>query len=78
MDRLILLLLERIIEHNINGGINYFVTLGTTGESVTLTNAESRAVLDFILKVVAERVPVVVGFFGGNNTKQTVERIRSF
>jgi len=70
--------LERIIEYNISGGVDYLVSLGTTGESVTLSTKECRAVLDFTLKTVADRVPIIVGCFGGNNTQAIIERIRNF
>ncbi|MEM9918006.1 MAG: 4-hydroxy-tetrahydrodipicolinate synthase [Bacteroidota bacterium] len=70
--------LENIIEHCIAGGVEYLVSLGTTGESVTLTTKECHQVVDFTLKVVADRLPVVVGMFGGNNTANLVERIQQF
>lgn len=70
--------LARIIEHNVEGGVDYLVTLGTTGESVTLSTKECREVVDFTIKTVAERVPVIVGLFGGNNTNVIVERIKNY
>ena len=44
--------LERLIEHLIANHINYFVVLGTTGESATLSNKEQDEVLDFVKKKV--------------------------
>ena len=70
--------LEKLIEHVIAGGVEYIVSLGTTGEAGVLTKNEQRAVIDFTVKTVAERVPVVVGIFGGNNTSAITERIKSF
>jgi 4-hydroxy-tetrahydrodipicolinate synthase len=70
--------LGRIIEHNIEGGVDYLVSLGTTGESVTLSTQECREVVDFTLKTVADRVPIVVGVFGGNDTRVIVERIQNY
>jgi len=70
--------LERIIEHVISGGAEYLVSLGTTGESVTLTSAECREIISFTIKVVNERVPIVGGMFGGNWTSRLEERIRTF
>jgi len=61
--------LGKIINHLINNGINYIVTLGTTGESVILNTNEKNAVINFVVEVVEKRVPVVVGI-GGNNTSQ--------
>ncbi|MCL4163734.1 UNVERIFIED_CONTAM: hypothetical protein GTU68_056758, partial [Idotea baltica] len=59
--------LQKLTEHLIDGGVDYLVVHGTTGESPTLSNAEKRSVLDFILEVNSKRLPVVVGI-GGNNT----------
>jgi 4-hydroxy-tetrahydrodipicolinate synthase len=70
--------LERIIEHVIAGGVEFLVSLGTTGESVTLSEAEQRAVLDFSIKVNRGRLPLVAGVFGGNNTSALVEKLGSF
>lgn len=70
--------LERIIEHVIGGGVEFLVSLGTTGESVTTTEEEHRQILDFTIKTNRGRVPLVAGVFGGNNTAQMVEKIKSF
>jgi 4-hydroxy-tetrahydrodipicolinate synthase len=70
--------LERIIEHTINGGVDYLVSLGTTGESATLSSEECREVLDFTIKINAGRVPLVAGIFGDNNTVTLVEKIKNF
>ncbi|MEM1323699.1 MAG: 4-hydroxy-tetrahydrodipicolinate synthase [Bacteroidota bacterium] len=70
--------LERIIEHCISGGVDYLVSLGTTGEAITLTGAECREVLDFTIKVNAGRLPVVAGLFGRNNTSYLVEATKSY
>ncbi|MFK7948503.1 MAG: 4-hydroxy-tetrahydrodipicolinate synthase [Saprospiraceae bacterium] len=69
--------LTNVIEHVINGGVEYVVSLGTTGETPTLSVEEQIKVLDFTVKVVAERVPVVAGF-GGNNTQAIVEAIKDY
>lgn len=70
--------LEKLIEHVIAGGVEFLVSLGTTGESVTLSDEEHRQVLDFTIKVNRGRLPVVAGIFGGNNTSALVEKIQSF
>ncbi len=70
--------LGRIIEHCIEGGVDYLVSLGTTGESVTLSADECRAIFDFSLKVNAGRLPIVAGMFGGNWTERLVERLHNF
>jgi len=70
--------LEKIIEHVTAGGVEFLVSLGTTGESVTLSDEEHRQVLDFTIKVNRGRLPVVAGVFGGNNTAAVVEKIKIF
>lgn len=59
--------LEKIIDHLIEGGVNYIVSLGTTGESVTLSKEEKQSIVKHTVNYVNDRVPVVVGC-GGNNT----------
>jgi len=70
--------LERIIGHLIAGGVDYLVCLGTTGEAITLSAKECREVLDFTIKVTADRVPIVAGFFGSNHTERLVEELESY
>jgi 4-hydroxy-tetrahydrodipicolinate synthase len=70
--------LERIIEHVIQGGVDFLVSLGTTGEAITLSERECREVFDFTLRVNNGRLPVVAGMFGDNNTARLVERVKSF
>lgn len=69
--------LERLIEHQITGGVDYVVTMGTTGESVTLTKDEKRELLAQTIAYVHNRVPVVLGV-GGNNTAEVVEALNGF
>jgi 4-hydroxy-tetrahydrodipicolinate synthase len=68
--------LSRIIEQQIAGGTNYFVMLGTTGESATLSSQEKSAVVSHIKKANAARLPLVLGV-GGNNTSDVVEQLKS-
>ncbi len=70
--------LEKIIEHVTAGGVEFLVSLGTTGESVTLSEEEQRQVLDFTIKINRGRLPVVAGVFGGNNTAELVRKISNF
>lgn len=67
--------LGRVVEHVIGGGINYIVVLGTTGESVTLTKDEKKAVISYVIEAVNGRVPIVAGI-GGNNTQEVINTIR--
>lgn len=66
--------LGNIVEHVINGGVDYIVCLGTTAEVPTLTSQEQMAVLDCMIDLVDKRVPIVLGM-GGNNTSELVDRI---
>lgn len=70
--------LEKLIEHVLSGGVEFLVSLGTTGESVTLSDAEHRQVLDFTININRGRVPLVAGIFGGNNTLELVEKIKNY
>ncbi|MEX0883831.1 MAG: 4-hydroxy-tetrahydrodipicolinate synthase, partial [Cyclobacteriaceae bacterium] len=60
--------LERVIEHVIQGGVEYLVVQGTTGETATLTRKEKKETLTFIKKINRSRLPIVYGI-GGNNTQ---------
>lgn len=60
--------LERIVEHCIQGGIDYLVVLGTTGEAVTLSKEDKQRVMDVVVRTNAGRLPLVVGV-GGNHTE---------
>jgi 4-hydroxy-tetrahydrodipicolinate synthase len=67
--------LGRVINHVINGGVNYIVAIGTTGESVTLTKEEKKAIISYVVEFVDNRVPIVYGI-GGNNTQEVINSIR--
>lgn len=69
--------LENIIENLIDNGIDYLISLGTTGESATLSSAEKKEIWKFTAQKVAERVPLVAGI-GGNNTSAVIESIKNF
>jgi 4-hydroxy-tetrahydrodipicolinate synthase len=69
--------LQRVTQHLIDGGVDYLVVQGTTGESATLSSDEKRSVLDFVIEVNEGRLPVVFGV-GGNNTKLVCEQLESW
>ncbi len=69
--------LEKIINHVINGGVEYVVALGTTGEAPTLSKDEKKKVYAFIAEKVNGRVPCVAGI-GGNYTQEVIETIKAF
>ncbi|TCI84398.1 4-hydroxy-tetrahydrodipicolinate synthase [Tenacibaculum sp. M341] len=68
--------LERLVNYQIDNGVNYLVVLGTTGEPATLTNEEKEAVKQKIIAVNNGRLPLVLGI-GGNNTAAVVEEIKN-
>jgi len=65
----------RVINHVIEGGINYIVAMGTTGEASTLSRDERQALISYIVEAVDNRIPVVAGI-GGNNTQEIINTIR--
>ncbi len=67
--------LGRVVNHVISGGVNYIVVLGTTGESVTLTKDEKKAIISYVVEVTDNRVPLMLGI-GGNNTQEVINYIR--
>lgn len=69
--------LERIVEYCIDGGVDYLVVLGTTGESVTLNKAEKKLVMETVVAANAGRLPLVLGI-GGNSTYRVVDEVKSF
>lgn len=70
--------LSGIIEYVIAGGVDFIVSLGTTGEAITLDSTECRQILDFTIKQVNGRLPIVAGFFGGNFTHQLTQKIANY
>lgn len=68
--------LVNIVNYNIDNGVEYLVICGTTGESVTITKEEKKAVIATIKKANNGRVPLVLGI-GGNNTALVVEEIKT-
>jgi 4-hydroxy-tetrahydrodipicolinate synthase len=68
--------LERLVNYQIDNGVNYLVVLGTTGEPATLTSEEKQQVKETIIKVNNGRLPLVIGI-GGNNTMAVVNEIKS-
>lgn len=68
--------LRNIVQYCIEGGIDYLVALGTTGEAVTLSKSEKQFVADTIVTANAGRLPLVLGV-GGNNTAAVVEELKT-
>ncbi len=68
--------LGKVIDFVIEGGVEYVVSLGTTGETPTLEKRKKKT-LCFTFDKVAARVPVVVGI-GGNNTRELIKDVETF
>lgn len=66
--------LSAMIEHQVNGGVDYLVIMGTTSESPTITHEEQDQIIAHVVKQVAGRVPLVLGV-GGNSTAAVVQRL---
>ena len=66
--------LKKLVNHLINGKVEYLVVMGTTGESVTLSKEEKQLVIDCVVKETKKRVPLVLGV-GGNNTAEVAAQI---
>lgn len=64
--------LRRIVEWQIERGIDGLVPCGTTGEGATLTPDEQQQVIQTVVRAAADRVPVVAGC-GSNDTRRTVQ-----
>lgn len=69
--------LGKVIDFLIEGGVEYLVTLGTTGETPTLDKQEKLDIVKYTFEKVNERVPVVVGI-GGNNTADLVNDLHKY
>ncbi|MBR6796680.1 MAG: 4-hydroxy-tetrahydrodipicolinate synthase [Clostridia bacterium] len=65
-------LFGKLVEFQINQGVNALVVCGTTGEASTLTDDEHRDAISFVSKTAAGRVPVIAGT-GSNDTAYAIE-----
>ena len=68
--------LRNVVDHVIDGGVDYLVALGTTSEAATLSKNEREYVVNIITEHNGGRLPLVIGV-GGNNTSQVVEELRT-
>jgi 4-hydroxy-tetrahydrodipicolinate synthase len=67
--------LRRLLNYTATG-VDYYVVMGTTGESATLSKEEKKSVLSFVLANNRKNLPIVYGI-GGNNTQQVIDEIKS-
>jgi 4-hydroxy-tetrahydrodipicolinate synthase len=68
--------LTRIVNYQIDNGINYLVVLGTTAENATLSQEEKELVIQTVVSTNNGRLPLVLGV-GGNNTHKIIEELQS-
>lgn len=66
----------RLVEFQIENGINAIVVMGTTGENATIEHDEQTEVIRFVVEKVAKRVPVIAGT-GTNNTEHVLVNTRN-
>jgi 4-hydroxy-tetrahydrodipicolinate synthase len=64
--------LEKFVDFQIDGGVNFLVPCGTTGENPALTQDEHRRVVEIVVKRAKGRVPVLAGA-GSNSTDKAIE-----
>lgn len=69
--------LRKLINHMVDGGVDYLVSLGTTGESSTLNKKEKSDIWAFTAEVNNGRLPLVAGI-GGNDTAAVIDSIKAF
>ena len=70
------LALSRLVNYQIENGIDYLVVLGTTGEAATLSPTEKAEVMSTVVRSNSERLPLVAGI-GGNNTAEVVKELKT-
>ncbi|HTJ50816.1 MAG TPA: 4-hydroxy-tetrahydrodipicolinate synthase [Cyclobacteriaceae bacterium] len=67
--------LKKLIKHS-GKGVDYYVVMGTTGESPTVSGEEKKKILEFVKKNNSRNLPIVYGI-GGNNTQHVIDEIKS-
>ena len=68
--------LTKIVNYQVENGINYLVILGTTAENATLNQEEKELVIQTVVAANKGRLPLVLGV-GGNNTLKVIEELKS-
>ena len=69
--------LKTLINNVIDGGVDFLVVLGTTGETTSLNKSEKQQIIEFVIKTNNGRLPMVLGL-GGNNTANLINEINSY
>ncbi|KAA9356755.1 4-hydroxy-tetrahydrodipicolinate synthase [Larkinella humicola] len=65
----------RVVQHITDGGVDYIVLQGTTGESPTVTKSEKKQLLQYLKENNPKKLPIVYGI-GGNATPEVIETIK--
>jgi 4-hydroxy-tetrahydrodipicolinate synthase len=68
---------RRLVDYQIENGVDFIVACGTTGESVTMSGSEQARVVELTIEASEGRVPVVAGA-GGYNTREVIEKIHRY
>ena len=68
--------LKKLVNYNIENGIDYLVINGTTGESGTITEEEKQEIINVIVQTNNKRLPLVLGV-GGSNTALVVKELKT-
>jgi 4-hydroxy-tetrahydrodipicolinate synthase len=68
--------LKKLVNYNIENGIDYLVINGTTGESGTITKEEKQEIINVIVQTNNKRLPLVLGV-GGSNTALVLEELKT-
>ena len=67
--------LGKIVDSQLDNGIDFLVVLGTTAETATLSGEEKQEIIDYVCNRVADKIPIVVGV-GGNNTQSVIDSFK--
>ena len=68
--------LDRLVDYQLQNGTDYFVVLGTTAETPTLTEEEKKKIIELVVTKVRGRIPIVLGV-GGNCTRAVVDNLKN-
>ncbi|MCX2451249.1 4-hydroxy-tetrahydrodipicolinate synthase [Pedobacter sp. PLR] len=69
--------LKNLINHLVEGKVEYLVSLGTTGEASTLNKSDKKKIWEFTAEINNGRLPLVAGI-GGNDTAELAQSIKEF
>ncbi len=64
--------LDRLLDFQVENGVDALVILGTTGEPATMTLDEKKSVIEFVVKKLKGKLPIIVGT-GANSTASAIE-----